>query len=117
MMGYCGLICHTCPIYLATREESREGRQKKRTEIARLCREQYGLQYEPEDITDCDGCRSESGRLFSGCGNCRIRSCARQRELENCACCGEYACAKLEAFFIMEPAAKARLDEIRRSRP
>jgi hypothetical protein len=84
-----------------------------RAEIADLCREQYGMAYAPEDITDCDGCRTDEGRLFSACQDCAIRNCAEQRGLESCAYCDEYVCEKLEAFFVSEPAAKARLDEMR----
>jgi len=112
-VAYCGLICQTCPIYTATREESKAEQRRMRTEIARLCREQYGMEYEPEDITDCDGCRTEGGRLFSACNNCHIRSCAGQRGFENCAYCREYICESLEEFFSTDPTAKTRLDEIR----
>jgi len=113
MMAYCGLVCQTCQIYLATRQENREKQARLRAEIAQLCKQQYGMNYEPRDITDCDGCRTEGGRLFLGCKNCQIRDCARQHEVENCAYCSKYTCERLEAFFTTEPAARARLDEIR----
>ena len=113
MIAYCGLGCQTCAIYLAAREENKEERERMRTEIAQLCREQYGMAYEPEDITDCDGCRADEGRLFSACKGCAIRKCARQRGLESCAYCDEYVCERLEAFFATEPTAKTRLDEMR----
>jgi hypothetical protein len=117
MMAYCGLVCQTCPIYLATREENKEEQARRRVEIARLCKEHYGMNYEPADITDCDGCRMEGGRLFSGSKECAIRKCARQKGLENCAHCTDYVCGKLEAFFAADPPAKARLDQVRSSIP
>jgi len=113
MVAYCGLACQTCPIYLATRQENKEEQARMRAEIVQLCKEQYGMDYELEDITDCDGCRTEDGRLFSACKNCLIRKCAKQKGLENCAYCTEYACVRLEAFFGTDPTAKIRLDEIR----
>ena len=113
MVAYCGLTCQTCPIYLATRQENKEEQARMRAEIVQLCKEQYGMNYELEDITDCDGCRTEDGRLFSACKNCFIRKCAKQKGLENCAYCTEYACVRLEAFFGTDPTAKVRLDEIR----
>ena len=113
VLAYCGLVCQTCPIYLATREENKEEQKRMRSEIAQLCREQYGMAYRPEDIGDCDGCPTEGGRLFFACKDCVIRSCARQKEIENCAHCGEYVCERLEAFFATEPTARTRLDEIR----
>jgi hypothetical protein len=113
IMAYCGLLCQTCPIYLATRKKNREEQARMRAEIAQLCKEQYSMNYVPEDITDCDGCRTEEGRLFSACKNCSIRGCAKQKGLENCVYCSEYACERLEAFFVTESAAKTRLDAMR----
>ncbi len=115
MVAYCGLACHTCPIYLATQQENREERARMRAEIAKQCREHYGMDYAPEDITDCDGCRAESGRLFKASRNCLIRKCAQEKGLQNCAYCPEYACEKLEAFFRTEATARTRLDAIRSS--
>jgi len=37
-MAYCGLICQTCPIYLATREENKAEQDRMRADIVRLCR-------------------------------------------------------------------------------
>jgi hypothetical protein len=115
MFAYCGLSCQTCPIYLATRQENIEEQRRMRIEIVRLCKEHYEMDYELEDISDCDGCHTDGERLFSACWNCFIRKCAREKELETCAYCAEYACGKLEAFLRAEPAAKTRLDAIRLS--
>jgi Protein of unknown function (DUF3795) len=115
MIAYCGLACQTCPIYLATRQENKVEQLRKRTEIVRLCNEHYGMQYELKAITDCDGCRAEGGRLFSGSTSCTIRNCARQKGYESCAFCPDYACKELRAFFGKDPDAKTRLDEIRRA--
>lgn len=115
LIAYCGLVCQTCPIYLATRDENREQQTRMRTHIASLCKEKYGILYGPEDITDCDGCRTEQGRLFSASQSCEIRTCARRKGLVNCAHCADYICAKLAVFFAAEPDAKTRLDEVRRN--
>jgi hypothetical protein len=112
-LSYCGLICQTCPIYLVTREADKGEQRRKRAEIAKLCQEQYGKEYKPADITDCDGCRTEGGRLFSGCHECRIRQCAKRKRIENYAYCTEYVCPELESFFVKELSAKARLDKVR----
>ena len=115
MIAYCGLTCHTCAIYLATREKDDEKRAKMRVEIAEQIRKLYGHERKPEDVTDCDGCRTESGRPNSGCKKCLIRKCASQKDIENCAHCDEYACEKLKEFFATEAHAhaKERLDKIR----
>jgi hypothetical protein len=113
ILSYCGLVCNTCPIYLATREINKEEQIRKRTEIAKLCKEQYGMNFELSDITDCDGCHAESGRLFSGCNDCAIRKCAKQKAVVNCTYCSEYICQSLESFFVTDPSAKIRLNEVR----
>ena len=116
MVAYCGLSCLTCPLYLATRQENNEEKAKMKAEIVRLCKELYGMDYTLADISDCDGCLTEGERLFSACKSCLIRKCAREKQLENCACCAEYACGTLEAFFRTDPGARIRLDEIRDGR-
>ena len=113
MIAYCGLTCHTCAIYLATREANKDKQRGMRAEIAQVCNEKYGTHYKPEDITDCDGCRTKGGRLFAGCTTCQIRKCARDKGVENCAYCNGYPCEELEKLFATEPDAKTRLDEIR----
>jgi len=115
MIAYCGLVCRTCPIYLVTREKNKEKQKEKRKEIVKLLKEHYGLEFKLEDITDCDGCTAETGRLFSACKDCPIRKCARKKKLESCAYCEEYACKTLEEFFAKEPSAKTRLEKIRDS--
>ncbi|MHC4620818.1 MAG: DUF3795 domain-containing protein [Planctomycetota bacterium] len=113
IIAYCGLACHTCGIYLATREKDDEKRAKMRVEIAEQIKKVYGQECKPGDVTDCDGCRTESGRLHSGGKRCLIRKCAGNKGIENCAHCSEYACAKLEKLFVTDPEAKTRLDVIR----
>ncbi len=115
MIAYCGLVCDTCPIHLATRKENKKEQTRMRARIAQMCKEKYGMKYKPEDITDCDGCRTEGGRLFTGSQSCAIRKCAKRKGLINCAHCADYACGKLEVFFAADPEAKIRLDEVRRS--
>jgi hypothetical protein len=84
-----------------------------RADIAEQIKKHYGQECKPEDVTDCDGCRSEDDRLLAGSKNCQIRKCARPKGIENCAHCSEYACDKLKEFFVKDPEAKTRLDVIR----
>ena len=115
MISYCGLVCKTCPIYLATREKDEEKQYKMRADVAQQIKELYGQEYKPEDITDCDGCKAEDGRLFSGSLNCYMRECASQKHIENCAFCDEYPCDELEKFFITYKEARKNLDAIKKS--
>ena len=113
MLAYCGLACDTCPILQATLEKDKSRQQKMRVSIAQIITEQYKMNIHLEDITDCDGCRTAGGRLFSGCRKCEIRKCASRKHLESCAYCKEYACNLLEELLRREPGAKKRLEEIR----
>ncbi|PIU44497.1 MAG: hypothetical protein COS95_08700 [Ignavibacteriales bacterium CG07_land_8_20_14_0_80_59_12] len=113
MIAYCGLDCEGCPIHLATLEQDHSKQRAMRLEIARICSQQYCMDLLPQDVTDCDGCRSQTGRLFSGCTRCEIRKCAIDRKLTSCAFCVNYACDKLRKHFDTDPAARTRLEVIR----
>lgn len=112
MIAYCGLDCGACPIRLATLESDEAKKLSMRVEVAETFKGIYKKEIDPKDITDCDGCKA-SGRLFNGCAGCPIWLCAAGRELENCAFCGEYGCEKLEKHLAIDPASRARLEEIR----
>jgi hypothetical protein len=113
IIAYCGLPCHTCPIYLATREKNTEEKAQMKVEIAQQSNKLYDTKYKPEDICNCDGCTTKQGRLFEGCRRCEIRKCAISKTVENCAYCETYPCEKLEIIFKVEQTAKKRLDEIK----
>ena len=111
-MAYCGLICQTCQIYLATREPDEEKKYNMRVDIAQEITKHYGGETKPEDVGDCDGCKTESGRLFSN-NNCPMRICAIEKGIENCAYCEDYPCEELEKLFTTDLGARKRLDIIR----
>jgi hypothetical protein len=114
-LAYCGLICHTCAIYLATREKDRDKQREMRTEIAQEIKKHYGQECKPEDVGDCDGCKTEGGRLF--CSNdCPMRICAIDKGIENCAYCDDYPCEDLEKLFSTDPGARERLGAIRKEK-
>jgi hypothetical protein len=113
MMAYCGLDCDSCPIHLATMEQDKSLQHTMRISIAQYCSEHYEMNLQPEDINDCDGCRSDTGNLFDGCRRCEVRKCAGGRDLESCGYCDDYACDNLNRLFVYDPGAKIRLDEIR----
>ena len=113
ILSYCGLICRKCPIYLATREKDEEKRYKMRVDIAQQIKKHYNQECKPEDITDCNGCKTKDGRLFSESNNCYMRKCARRKRIENCAHCNDYPCEELEKLFTTDPDARKRLDKIK----
>ncbi len=112
MIAYCGLACDTCPIHLATLEQEDQKKKSMRTSILKTCIEEYGMNLQIKDITDCDGCRIDK-RLFTGCINCEIRKCALNRKIGSCAFCEEYSCEKLKKHLEIDPTAKIRLEEFR----
>jgi hypothetical protein len=114
-IAYCGLECQTCPIRLATLEKDETRQTEMRVKIAEELAKVYGTTPKPGIITDCDGCKFIDGRLFTGCIDCEIRKCSSGRKLENCAYCSDYACDKLNRHFSIDPGARARLEEIRKS--
>ena len=109
-LAYCGLICPSCGIYLATREKNPDKQHQMRIEIAEQIKEYYGQECKPEDVGDCDGCKTEGAKLFST--GCQIRICAREKGIENCAYCHEYPCEALKKLFTTDPAATIELSPI-----
>ena len=103
----CGLNCLACPAYIATQENDNE----KREGTAAQWTEMFGREVTPEEI-NCDGCTSDTGRLFTHCTTCEIRACAMEKKVENCAFCPDYECEKLTSFFEMAPEARDNLERI-----
>jgi len=106
MISICGLSCHECGAFLAALNDD----EQKRQETAELWSKQYGVEIKPEDI-NCSGCTQE-GVHVSHCGVCEIRACGIEKEVENCAYCPDYICAKLEKFFEMVPSCREQLNGI-----
>lgn len=109
IIAKCGLGCSECPAYIATQKND----DALRAETAKKWSEMFKADIKPSDI-NCDGCQSESPRLFSYCSVCVIRQCAREKKVETCAACPEYSCAKLDAFLAQVPEARAVLEGLRK---
>jgi len=109
MIAKCGLVCSECPAYIATQKND----DALRTETAKKWSEMFKADIKASDI-NCDGCQSESQRLFSYCQTCEIRKCAREKQVETCAACPDYSCAKLDAFLAQVPEARKVLEELRK---
>ena len=115
VISYCGLSCRTCPIYLASKETNEINKKEMINGIIRECKEHYGIEYNFEDINECDGCKSLSGRIFSGCLKCTVRACAIQKGVENCVYCEDYPCDNLNELFEAAPEAKKSLDLLQKN--
>ncbi len=109
MIAYCGIKCSDCQILLATKEDS----EASRTEVANTWSQKYGWDLKPADI-NCEGCLSEGGMLFNYCEACGVRECAKEKKVETCAHCTDFACDKLNVIWELAPEAKANLEKIRK---
>lgn len=110
ILSYCGIICDGCPVYWATIIADKKKQKKMRAEIVRICNEELGGNFKPEELTDCYGCKDESNKLLKASRECGIRKCASKKGLQHCAQCDDYPCKILQNFHKTDPDAKARLD-------
>lgn len=108
IIAFCGLSCHKCGAYLATKFNDNE----KRKQVAGQWSKEYNANIKPEDI-NCEGCLSRSENVFNHCKVCEIRKCGIEKNIINCSACNDYACEKLVKFFEFVPDAKKQLDNIR----
>jgi hypothetical protein len=113
--AYCGLACDSCPIHLATLEKDLTKQREMRIEIAEQLSKIYGTTPKPEIISDCDGCKNINERLFGPCSDCKIRKCAIEKNIINCAYCDDFACEKLERHYKFDPSSREKLEEIRKN--
>ena len=109
IVGYCGIVCSDCPVFMVTQKNDDTGR----TRVAETLAEQFGGDYKPEDI-NCDGCLGDSPRIYKYCSLCEIRKCAREKGIENCVQCQEYACESFSRFLSRDIQSTRIWDEIRR---
>jgi hypothetical protein len=119
MVAFCGIICSDCPAYLATQADDRDALEQVLTHW----RKAFDAPHITVEDIICDGCLTSDGRLNGYCQHCKIRPCAVERGVTNCAHCDEYACDqlehllaicdKLEGFFGFTSQARATLDNIR----
>ncbi|MBA3045491.1 MAG: DUF3795 domain-containing protein [Candidatus Thermoplasmatota archaeon] len=110
IIGFCGLVCTECPTYLATVNDD----EALRKATAAKWSEMYKSDIKPENIK-CNGCTTP-GIKFHHCTECEMRICGIAKGVKNCGRCGDYPCAKIEAFLKYVPDAKAVLDEENRAR-
>ena len=107
MIAHCGLVCSSCPTFLATQNNDDAAREK----TAALYSEKFGLNLKPNEI-NCDGCLSAGEKLISYCQSCEIRKCAMAKSVHNCAVCVEQPCEKLIKFHKFSPDAKKSFNHL-----
>jgi len=50
-------------------------------------------------------------RLFGYCSMCETRKCGTEKGFDNCGCCTDYHCDKLDFVFNATSGAQKRLDD------
>jgi hypothetical protein len=111
VIAYCGLVCSECDAYVATQANDLAALER----LAQRAREEFGMADATAETKMCDGCLTDEGRQIPYCAMCEIRTCGVERGVANCAHCADYACEKLEGFFVHASEAHSVLDEIRAS--
>ena len=109
IVAYCGLVCSECESYVATQANDLEALER----VAQHAREAFGMEDATAESTMCDGCLTDDGRQISYCAQCKIRACAVERGVVNCAHCEDYACELLDEIFGHSDEARQTLDGIR----
>jgi hypothetical protein len=103
IIAYCGLTCTDCMAYTATQENNTE-------KLITLALDWYGVENDAAYCL-CDGCITD-GRKNHWCSECKVRACAINHEVANCAHCSDYGCEIISGFFADVPLAKETLDRI-----
>ena len=107
MIAYCGLVCTSCPQYIATQNDDDIARKN----ISKQLAANFGLNYKPEEI-NCDGCLSSDDRLIGFCNTCEVRKCGISKLVENCSVCDDQPCDILNNFHEFSPAAKESFEAL-----
>ncbi len=86
LLAACGLYCGACYHYRALSYSQERllalTAQRKRS---------------PEGFL-CQGCRSDTLSVHTGCTQCTLRTCADSHGVLHCGLCPEFPCARLGAF-------------------
>jgi hypothetical protein len=110
VVGVCGMLCSGCDMFAATQV----GDVARIEALAREASAKYGIAIAADSMW-CTGCRTHDGHKSWQTGECEIRACAIDRDLETCADCTHYTCEKLDAFLAgtADPGARERLEAMR----
>ena len=90
IVAHCGFRCDQCPAFIKISRTKND-----RIAAAAGWAKFFNLKVKPESLR-CKGCLAGVCAGFDyPSENCRIRLCAIERKLENCAGCADYPCEKL----------------------
>ncbi len=84
LIGICGDNCHFCPRYVATQNGSATELEKVKELWVKLGLRDSAF---PAQEMACYGCKPENKCAYS-----EIRTCANERDFDNCGLCDAYPC-------------------------
>ncbi len=100
--SYCGLCCGACEILNAYRTSLEAGTPASWDDLPAQLRGHI-----PRAEVVCRGCRTDT--VFAGCCGCRVRACAKARNVAACVVCAEFPCAEIERLQGLVDLVKDRL--------
>ncbi len=109
LVAYCGLVCTECQGYIATQKNDMDALKQ----VAETWSKEYNANLTAQDCM-CDGCTVD-GRKIGHCSECKVRLCAMERSVVNCAHCADYGCQTLSDFLGFAPYVRANLEAIRKT--
>ena len=102
IIAVCGLACDDCPAFTATLKDD----QLEKERVAKMwSSSEFPLK--AEDIS-CEGCTTVKGKLMKFCETCQVRQCGMEKNVSNCAYCGDYPCDKLNEVWKMFESGEAK---------
>ena len=109
-LGFCGLNCTGCPMFIAAASDDDDLRKKTAEEWSQFFSEHLGKEITAEEV-NCTGCWSEES-VFIGCSHCAIRKCCQERGCETCASCDEFETCDILNGFLSVPINKPAQDNL-----
>lgn len=103
---FCGLVCSQCPVYIATKTNHEELKEKLAIEYSTDT-----FEFVKEDM-NCTGCHSVVGVNEKMCKECLMRKCGMHKSISHCAECNEYPCQYINSYVPTGSDNRKMLDEL-----
>lgn len=103
--AYCGLYCGACEILAAYRRGKKIGQKPQWEDLPEQIKSNI-----PRAEIICHGCRTDE--VFAGCRDCRVRECARERDVAACFFCRDYPCSLTEELRRLAEGASERMPHV-----
>ena len=95
LVGYCGINCSKCEIYIASTNNDEKVKQKLVEDIKYFT----GLDIKSQEF-NCLGCRHPKSKHKEFMGiNCELYKCASKKDPISCGHCSFYPCKKIKVHF------------------